>query len=326
MARERAESLSLSSNDFGREPEMPENRAWKEHSGIRVGSEKGFEVIECACCEFKHVVPIPSEDELQRIYNSEYYSVEKPLYIERNLEDQEWWNMVYDSRLDLFAELLSPSRKELLDIGSGPGFFLARARAKGWKGTGIEPSVEAFSHSQTLGLEVRNEFFTDELAQELGSFDVVYMNEVLEHLRDPKGALQTAAGLLRQGGLLCVVVPNDFSPFQKALVKVCGYSPWWVAPPHHINYFNLRSISRLLERIGLIVESTEATFPIDLFLLMGDNYVGNDPLGRECHAKRKALEINLEKAGLSQLKRSLYQSFADLGIGREIQIVSRKAD
>jgi hypothetical protein len=72
------------------------------------------------------------------------------------------------------------------------------------------------------------------------------------------------------------------------------------------------------------IVNTEATFPIDLFLLMGENYVGDDELGRRCHGKRKRLEINLEKAGLTDLKRSLYRSFAELGIGREIQVIGRK--
>ena len=303
---------------------MSEDSTWRKHSGKIVESKNGFDVIQCTRCQFKHVVPIPSEEELQRIYNSEYYSIEKPLYIDRNLEDQEWWNVVYDGRLDLFSDLLSGSGKEILDIGSGPGFFLARAKQKGWKGVGIEPSAEAYAYSLTLGLDVRNEFLTDQLARELGSFDVVYMNEVLEHLPCPGEALRRASKVLRPGGLLCLVVPNDYNPFQQALVKACGYSSWWLAPPHHINYFNRESIEGLIQRTGLDVESTEATFPIDLFLMMGDNYVGNDDLGRECHAKRKTFELTMQKAGLTELKQSLYRSFANLGIGREIQVVARK--
>jgi ABC-type hemin transport system ATPase subunit len=57
---------------------------------------------------------------------------------------------------------------------------------------------------------------------------------------------------------------------------------------------------------------------------MGDNYVGNDRLGRECHGKRKILEQNLARAGLTGLKRRLYQALASLGIGREVVMVGRK--
>ena len=130
--------------------------------------------------------------------------------------------------------------------------------------------------------------------------------------------------LLNPGGLLCVVVPNDYNPFQHALRTACGYEPWWLAPPHHINYFNFESLSRLLINNGFEIILREATFPIDMFLLMGDNYIGNDALGRQCHGKRKEFERNLSKAGMSEIKRELYKKFAEIGIGREVQVFGRK--
>ena len=62
---------------------------------------------------------------------------------------------------------------------------------------------------------------------------------------------------------------------------------------------------------------------IDMFLLMGQNYVGNDSLGRKCHQMRMSFEQNLEKAGMGELKRDLYRKLASMGLGREIQIVAR---
>jgi hypothetical protein len=130
--------------------------------------------------------------------------------------------------------------------------------------------------------------------------------------------------MLKPGGLLCLIVPNDYNPIQEALRSVCNFPSWWVAPPHHINYFDTKSIENLVDRAGMKILNKEATFPIDLFLIMGDNYIGNDELGRLCHTKRKTLEINLEKAGLGELRHQLYRSFAEVGIGREIQIIGRK--
>jgi hypothetical protein len=68
----------------------------------------------------------------------------------------------------------------------------------------------------------------------------------------------------------------------------------------------------------------ESTFPIDLFLLFGDNYVGNDDVGRACHARRKNFELSLNAAGLNGLKRKLYKSFSELGLGREIVAFGRR--
>jgi hypothetical protein len=57
---------------------------------------------------------------------------------------------------------------------------------------------------------------------------------------------------------------------------------------------------------------------------MGENYVGDDELGRACHGRRKNLEVNLQKAGLGELKHSLYRFFAELDIGREVQVIAQR--
>ncbi len=152
------------------------------------------------------------------------------------------------------------------------------------------------------------------------------MSLVLEHIPDPAALLALAHGQLDDGGLLCVVVPNDFNPFQLVARDHLEFNPWWVAPPHHINYFNFSSLQKLLERCGFEVIHKEATFPIDMFLLMGDNYIGNDELGRACHGKRKMLELNLSRAGMAEIKRHLYQSLANIGLGREVVLIARKLE
>lgn len=305
---------------------MTEIKKWRNHRGPILDSVKGFDVIECETCGFKHIVPIPTHEELETVYRDEYYSKEKPMYLERTREDLDWWNLVYSERYDTFEEHFPLGRRRILDIGSGPGFFLLHGKQRGWQTLGIEPSRQAADHSRKLWLEIVEDFLTEELENKLGKFDVVHISEVLEHIPDPKGMLQLARHLLTSGGLICVVAPNDYNPFQYALRTSCSYEPWWVTPPHHINYFNFDSLSRLLEFAGFEVLIREATFPIDMFLLMGDNYVGNDNLGRQCHSKRKTFECNLNKSGLSRVKRQLYQNFAHFGIGREVVLFGIKGD
>lgn len=299
-------------------------REWQGHHGEVLDSARGFDVIECESCGFKHIVPIPTPRDLETVYRHDYYSVEKPLYLERHREDLDWWNLVYAERYATFEALLPPDRRRILDVGSGPGFFLLHGTQRCWQATGIEPSAQAAAHSCALGLQIVQDFLTEETARRLGPFDVVHMSEVLEHVPCPVEMVKIAAGLLAPRGVICVVVPNDYSPFQRALRTACGFQPWWVAPPHHISYFDFGSLGRLLEKAGFEVVTCEATFPIDVFLLMGDNYVGNDALGRECHGKRKTLERNLALAGMTDFKRSLYAALASVGIGREVQIFGRK--
>jgi 2-polyprenyl-3-methyl-5-hydroxy-6-metoxy-1,4-benzoquinol methylase len=307
--------------------EIPAVKEWGEHKGPIAASENGFDVIDCEQCGFRHIVPLPATEDLKETYEHDYYSQEKPLYIDRHREDLEWWDMVYGERYDILEKALPAHQRRMLDIGSGPGFFLLNGHRRGWQVKGIEPSRQACEHSRNvLNLDVDNDFFSDSTATGLGRFDAVHMSEVLEHIPDPAMLLTLVHGLLNEGGMLCINVPNDFNPFQKALSAHLGFKPWWVAPPHHVNYFDFESLQKLVERCGFEVVHKEATFPIDMFLLMGDNYVGNDPVGRDCHKKRKAFEHALAVAGLTTLKRDLYTALAGLGLGREITLFARKRD
>ena len=188
---------------------------------------------------------------------------------------------------------------------------------------GIEPSLTAAAHSRDLGVNVVTEFLTAQTAAELGTFDVVHASNVLEHLPDPAAMLRLIRQLLSPQGVVCVVVPNDYNPLQLALQRVDRYESWWLAPPHHINYFDFDSLEGLFRRIGFDVEERQTTFPMELFLLMGDNYVGDAVLGRSCHAKRKRLERTLSAAGQSELQRALYNCLAQQGVGREVVLYGR---
>lgn len=143
---------------------MAETGQWQNHQGFLLDSVNGFDVIECEACRFKHIVPIPTQAELEAVYRQEYYSVEKPLYLEPHREDLDWWNLVYSERYDTFEEFLPPDRRRILDVGSGPGFFLLHGQQWGWQTVGIEPSEQAAAHSRKLGLEIVEDFLTEQMA------------------------------------------------------------------------------------------------------------------------------------------------------------------
>ncbi len=299
-------------------------KKWQDHEGSVVASDNGFDVIECQLCGFKHIISIPTVEELEKVYQHDYYKQEKPLYLDRYREDLDWWNMVYAQRYQILEQHLPVKQRRLLDIGSGPGFFLLNGQMRGWKVKGIEPSAQATEHSQGLKIDVEHAFYSEQTAPGLGAFDVINMSLVLEHIPDPARLLQLVYQQLNVNGLICIVVPNDFNPFQLVLRDQLGLKPWWVAPPHHINYFDFDSLANFVERCGFEVVHKEATFPIDMFLLMGDNYIGNDNVGRACHAKRMNFEKALSQGDSNDVLMELYSAFAQQGVGREVVIYARK--
>jgi len=295
------------------------------HPGPVVDEKNGFRVVACETCGFRHVLPLPGAEELGELYDEDYYSNEKPFYIEQVRQDIDWWNLVYADRVDALERGLGNGRRRLLDVGSGPGTFLAHAKERGWETVGIEPSAQAAAYSRDeLGLTIVEEFLDETSASQLGTFGAVHLCNVLEHVPDPRRLLELARSVLDPGGVLLAIAPNDYNPLQEALRAVDGYEPWWVAPPHHLNYFDTESLPRLVASLGLDVLETEGTFPMELFLLMGDRYVGDDELGRACHARRKRLETTLHAAGAGALQGELYRALAGLGLGREIQVLARR--
>lgn len=298
---------------------------WNACTGKLIDGIGEFDVIECVACGFKHIVPVPTVEQLETVYRHDYYTKEKPLYMERYNEDVEWWNLVYAMRYNVFERHLSPNKRRILDVGSGPGLFLLHGKERGWQPYGVEPSIQAATYSKDLGLDVMHDFLTSETAAKLGTFDVIHLSLVLEHIPDPISFLRLIHSMLNPGGIICVVTPNDYNPFQLALRNTCNYPAWWVAPPHHINYFNFRSLELLLKRSGFSIVQRETTFPIDMFLLMGDRYVGDDAVGRVCHGKRKHFELNLHNAGQEDVLKKLYRSLSRIGIGREVVLFGKVA-
>ncbi|MCX6327715.1 MAG: hypothetical protein NT144_13875 [Bacteroidia bacterium] len=140
-------------------------KKWHSHEGTIAASSNGFDLIDCKFCGFKHIIPIPTAEELEQAYQHDYYTKEKPLYIERFRDDLDWWNIVYSQRYEILERHLPDSHRSLLDIGSGPGYFLLNGQKRGWNVRGIEPSVQAAEHSRNLGFEVNNTFFLKKLLQ-----------------------------------------------------------------------------------------------------------------------------------------------------------------
>lgn len=297
------------------------------HHGPTLHVHGDYAVIDCAACGFAHVMPLPTPEELAAVYRDAYYTEEKPQCLDQQAEDRDWLDLVNDERAALLRRHLGPGQRTVLDAGCGAGFFLDACRRAGFGVLGVEPSRQAAAYArEALGLPVVEACLDADLAASLAPVDAVAACEVLEHLPDPAGMLRLFHRMLRPDGLLLVSLPNDGNPLQAAARKQHGLPPWWIAPPHHLNYFTIASITALLTRQGFSPLHVQASFPMEFFLLMGENYVGDPALGRICHGRRKTFETALAAAGLGALKTKLYEQFAALGLGRTVQILARRVE
>lgn len=267
--------------------------------------------------------PLPGAEEFERFYRDEYYPLvagggrapELRRLMRGGSEgegESQWLEHTMWSDIDAVLRdrlIASPSR--LLDVGCGPGHFMAFMRTCGWITEGVEPSSDAAERAAALGFQV---FPSIEAARTQGShtYDAVTLLNVLEHVFDPVALVQSVSSMIAPGGLLVIRVPNDFSVLQKCAQAELGKDPWWIAAPDHVNYFSFDSLDRLLEGNGFYVMEKIGDFPMELFLLFGEDYVGRPEVGERCHHKRVAFELAIP----AELRRGLYRCFAAKGVGR----------
>jgi SAM-dependent methyltransferase len=291
------------------------------HEGPVISRNAGHEVRDCVTCGWAHLDPLPDEGELALMYERTYYQDQNPGWLDKDRSEQAYWDLEHADKLDDWERLLGiDGGGRLLDVGCSGGLLMEYAAGRGWEAEGIEPSTEAVEDARSHGLTVHQGLYQD-LSFEPGSFHVVHSKLVGEHLPDPRHHLAWAHDALAPGGILCVQIPNDFNPLQLAARDALGKPDWWVAPPFHINYFSFDSLERLMASAGFEPALRDTTFPVEWFLLMGEDYVGDDQLGASVHRRRMALETHLE--GLGQ-RRPLHAGLASQGVGREAIVHARR--
>lgn len=271
---------------------------------------------------FMRVTPAPSDAEIEAFYAAEFYSGEYKNFNNSSLaiqeRDPEFQNLHRELLLEEIERARGASIKDaaVLDIGCGWGLTLKFLAARGAKGYGFDPSTEAVDWCRSQGLDVvqggvnRLDHFNEK------RFDVVLMQNVLEHLKDPETVVRGVYEILKPGGIFVCAVPNDFSVLQECAVERLGLRQWWVAPPAHLSYFGSDSLAALLKGTGFDLHVMESSFPLEAFLLMGDDYISKPELGRDCHQKRVNFELALDSTGRRQQLRQLYRALAGVGMGR----------
>ena len=166
--------------------------------------------------------------------------------------------------------LLEPlGRGELVDVGCGPGAFLARAQSVGYSVTGIDFDREAVEQARSV---VGDHVYTLSLEEFLEKtdrrYDVVTFFEVLEHMDNPLEFMSAIRRVLKDGGHIALSVPNRCRWSRAINVSYVDF------PPHHLTRWDTVSLGNFLRQCGFdVVTLREQPLDIDgvlvpLFLIM----------------------------------------------------------
>jgi protein O-GlcNAc transferase len=129
----------------------------------------------------------------------------------------------------------------LLDVGFGSGSLMFTADEMGWNAAGIDIRRENVDAMRQLGYEA----YQCEIGDVSANVDMVTMLDVLEHMPDPRAALQQARGLASS---LLVSCPNMGSMAAMALTAT-DENPYWAEIEHYHN-FDRKRLYALLEECG----------------------------------------------------------------------------
>jgi SAM-dependent methyltransferase len=211
-------------------------------------------LVGCESCGVVFSHPLPSREELDRYYGAGYRLESKVPPAREKLERLLERKRANNSR-HLFAlgQLIDvrPRVRQLraFDFGCGLGAWLDVLQLQGWQTFGYEPGPYARS------IAARRHTMLDEIPAE-PQFDLVIVNHVLEHLRDPLGVVRGLAEATRQDGNIYVSVP-DLS--RLAEHRSFGY----VRNERHIVSFTPSALHSLLALAGfeLLAHSNQPTWP-----------------------------------------------------------------
>ena len=194
-------------------------------------------IYQCRACKVGITLPSPK-------VSVDYY--ENNYKYDESFHKKNKIHQAYAEKLIGRFEEFIPKGAHLLDFGSGGGFLLSAAKAKGYIGEGVEANQILVEKSRNQGLKVTQKNI-DDLISENKKFDLIIFSAVLEHLEDPIDILEKSKQLLAPLGMVAVIQANYYGLLPR-LLPWCWYG--W-QPKEHYWHFNSSSLQVLGGMVSL---------------------------------------------------------------------------
>ena len=219
-------------------------------------SELFFTIVLCSNCGLVYVNPRPKLSQIEKIYPNEYsaYHFDKipnPIIKKaRNFMQQSKARCI----LKCGGKNGTPIR--IMDVGCGSPALLnllkdmSRSKLELY---GNDFNNSALDAVKNAGFIPVNGAF-ESIQWQGNFFDVIIMNQVIEHLFDLSGTLTKAFNLLKNNGTLFIETPSD----DGLDAKIFRFNHWGgYHIPRHLQIFNAQTIKNTLSRHGFTIEAIE---------------------------------------------------------------------
>ncbi len=210
-----------------------------------------YVLARCADCGLIFQVEVPGDALLARLYE-EWISPEKA-FARHHRDPPPGHQSGLAAEVRLAASLVcSGAPRRALDYGCGWGEWARLTQALGFEAWGTELSPTRRAHAAQSSIRI-----AADAELPAAAFGLINLDQVLEHLPEPRETLAVLATKLHPGGIIRVAVPNGtrvvraLRAFDRELAKprLGRLNP--VAPLEHLNCFTARPLRRLAGACGL---------------------------------------------------------------------------
>lgn len=214
----------------------------------RYGYAGRFQLRRCMKCGHRHVDAQMSDQQIGGLYTRYYprasFEPEKWSPACEAPAGVTWWRGLAAS-----AYRWVPRNVRVLDIGCGLCESLGYHLARGCEAYGVEVDANVSQIAKRHQLNVHCGQF-DAALYEPASFDVVTLDQVVEHLTNPVQTLAAISRILKSGGRLIISTPNPDGWGSR--VFGARWIHWHV--PYHLHFFSGRSMAMTAALTGYSVE------------------------------------------------------------------------
>ena len=224
-------------------------------------------VRRCLTCDAVFRAVAVGEEELQALYNEEYFLRTWPGSLGRFFQDfdpDRYHKTRFFKKQLKHCERLVGRPGRLLDVGCANGVFVWLAKEAGWEAEGVELSPFAAEWGRKQFGVTIHERAVEDLAP-APVYDVITLWDTLEHVPHPKGLLHACYQRLQPGGHLVVLTPDH-----QSLVNLLVHTAHRLAPRatlplldklyhhDHLTYFDRNSLALNLIEHGFIIHWIES--------------------------------------------------------------------
>lgn len=205
--------------------------------------ENGYQGKKCLSCNLIYISPRPSPEEIGNLYGHDQAHIPASTHIA-----QEYPKKLHALHaLGIIKKYLQSG--DLLELGSGAGYFLTQAQSVGFNPHGIELNpVQAQFIRDTLQIPcLETPLNQDSFGSK--TFDIIYHSDVLSHFYDPIQAMEAMHTKLKPGGYMIFETGNiaDINPDYYATFNAMQY-------PDHLFFFGKASLTKLLDITGFTIQ------------------------------------------------------------------------